>query len=206
VWIDREGYPFIGAAVAGTLAAAWWLHWSLVIPGGLLLLFLLNFFRDPERRIPDGPVLVSPADGRVMAVRPAAGDAGEPFVSIFMNPLDVHVNRAPLAGTIVQYQYFRGRFKPAFEESAGMENERNMIVIQGDRCQVRLSQIAGILARRIVFRKKVGDVVRTGERIGMIRFGSRVDLWLPREARVVVRAGQKVKAGNTILAEINHGN
>ena len=206
MWIDREGYLFIGAAAAVTLAGAWWLHWSVAIPGGLLLLFLLVFFRDPDRRVPSGPVIVSPADGRITAVRPAPEPAGEVFLSIFMNPLNVHVNRAPMAGRITGYQYFEGSFRPAFEEAAGMENERNLIVIQGERHQLRMSQIAGILARRIVFRKKIGDTVQAGERIGMIRFGSRVDLWLPGQSRVVVRTGQKVKAGNTILAEINYGN
>jgi phosphatidylserine decarboxylase len=205
--IVRDGIPFVLAGVAVTIAAAVLLHPYLAIPGGLICLFFLNFFRDPERSIPDGDVVVSPADGKVIVIRRLDG-SDHPFVcfvSIFMNVFDVHVNRSPISGRLESYEYAEGRFLPADDESASVENEHNRMLIADGPRRVRMSQVAGLIARRIVCWKSPGDCLVKGERIGLIQFGSRVDLWLPAEAVVKVRVGQTVKAGQTILAEFNDG-
>jgi len=205
--INRDGFPFIIAAAVVAILPAWLIHPYAGIPGLAACLFCINFFRDPEREVPPGDVAVSPADGKVVVVR-RLDDADPPyvwFVSIFMNVFNVHVNRAPVSGRLESYRYARGKFMPANREAATVENEHNEIVlVDGERC-VRMSQVAGLIARRIVFRKQTGDMIIKGERIGLIRFGSRVDLWLPATAAIKVQLGQKVTAGQTILAEFTDG-
>jgi len=167
----------------------------------LLALFVLNFFRDPERPIPSGAgLLVSPADGRVVEIREEKG-AGRPWrrISIFMSPLNVHVNRSPIAGTIQSVVYRKGSFRMAAEPQASVENECNTFTLHGENGEVIVRQIAGVLARRIVFWKKVGDAVERGERIGMIKFGSRVDVLVSPEVNLTVKIGDHVKAGSSII-------
>ncbi|MCS7026452.1 MAG: phosphatidylserine decarboxylase [Bryobacteraceae bacterium] len=163
----------------------------------ILALFCLWFFRDPERTSPPGPVAVSPADGKVVAVR--AEDGGT-RISIFLNVFDVHVNRSPIAGRITAVDYRKGKFLVASQEQASSENEMNTITVEGDGSRVVFKQIAGLIARRIVCWKKAGDLVDKGERIGLIKFGSRVDVWLGPEWKLAVRTGDRVAAGSSILA------
>ena len=199
--IAREGFPFILPAIALTGAAAVWLSPWALLPGLPLCAFLVYFFRDPERPLPAEPGAVSPADGRVVLVRELTGDPEFAWlVSIFMSPLDVHVNRSPLAGRLDRYEYFPGRFRPAWDERCTLENERNQVDIAANEGRIRFSQVAGVLARRIVFRRRIGEVLQRGERVGLIRFGSRVDVWLPAGARILVRPGERVWAASTLLA------
>jgi phosphatidylserine decarboxylase len=164
----------------------------------LLAAFCLYFFRDPERVVPNGPVAVSPADGKVVAIRPEA--PGLTRISIFLNIFDVHVNRSPIAGAIRDVTYRRGRFLVASREEASSQNEQNTVTVDGAGTRVVFKQIAGLIARRIVFHKKPGDAVQAGERVGLIKFGSRVDVLLGPEWEIQVREGERVKAGSGILA------
>jgi len=163
----------------------------------VLAAFCLWFFRDPERNIPQGPVAVSPADGKVVLIRRRPEDSQ---VCIFLNVFNVHVNRAPIAGKVVGVDYKKGKFHVASKEEASFENEMNTITIDGDRTLVKFSQIAGLIARRIVCYKKPGDFVTAGERVGLIKFGSRVDMTLGPEWDVVVEEGQRVAGGSSIIA------
>jgi phosphatidylserine decarboxylase len=175
---------------------------------GLGVLFLvaailvLNFFRDPERAIPsDASLIVSPADGRVVQIVEEQLDGRTVRrVSIFMSPFDVHVNRAPAAGTIESVVYRQGRFHMATHAEASIENEQNVFTIAGEQGPVVVKQIAGLLARRIVFWKRPGDAVRRGERVGLIKFGSRVDVALDPQIELRVAVGDRVKAGSSVLA------
>ncbi len=160
-------------------------------------LFCLYFFRDPERVIPAGPVAVSPADGKIVEVRPADGGSR---VSIFLNVFDVHVNRSPIGGRIVDVHYSPGKFKVASREIASAENEHNTVVVDDGRSRVVFKQIAGLIARRIVCHKKPGDAVAAGERIGLIKFGSRVDVAFGPEWELAVARGERVRAGSSVLA------
>ena len=191
-------YYALGLSAAGLaitwLAGAWW-----SAPAWLLALFCLYFFRDPERAIPEGPVAVSPADGKVVAV--VAETATAHRISIFLNIFDVHVNRTPIGGTIRTVEYKKGQFLVASKERASGENEQNVVTVQGEGTCVVFKQIAGLIARRIVFSKKPGDRVATGERIGLIKFGSRVDVVLGPEWEIVVRAGMRVAAGSSVIAQ-----
>jgi len=171
------------------------------LPLFILAAFCLYFFRDPERQIPPGPVAVSPADGKVVAVRPE-GASGQ-RVSIFLNIFDVHVNRTPIGGTITRVQYQKGRFLVASKELASIANEQNTVVVEGNGTRVVFKQIAGLIARRIVCTKKPGDEVAAGERIGLIKFGSRVDVVFGPEWDILVREGMHVAAGSSILARRN---
>jgi phosphatidylserine decarboxylase len=196
-----------GIYYALALSAAGALLWYLLNPAFaaplfLVALFCLYFFRDPDRVIPDGPVAVSPADGKVVGI---IGDGAEcTRISIFLNIFDVHVNRAPIAGRIANVEYSKGRFLVASRELASAQNERNTVTIAsptaGDSTSVRFAQIAGLIARRIVFSKKLGDTVAKGERVGLIKFGSRVDVFLGPEWEIKVRAGERVSCGSSILA------
>ena len=168
------------------------------IPLYLLAAFCLYFFRDPERPIPAGAVAVSPADGKIVAVKQEG--PSHTRISIFLNIFDVHVNRAPISGCITDVEYKPGRFLVASREEASSENEQNEITIQGDGTRVVFKQIAGLIARRVVFKKKTGDVVQTGERVGLIKFGSRVDVVLGPEWAIQVREGERVKGGSSVLA------
>jgi phosphatidylserine decarboxylase len=200
----RDGL-YYGAALtaAGVLLAYLSQPW-LGLPLFLLAAFCLYFFRDPERDIPGGPVAVSPADGKIVAVRPDGPSSTR--VSIFLNIFDVHVNRTPIAGTIADVQYHKGRFLVASKEKASAENEQNTVAVQGNGTRVVFKQIAGLIARRIVFSKKLGDQVAAGERIGLIKFGSRVDVLFGPEWDVLVREGMHVAAGSSVLARRNDVN
>ena len=168
------------------------------IPLFLLAVFCLYFFRDPERKIPAGEVVVSPADGKVVAI--LTDSSVSTRVSIFLNIFDVHVNRAPIAGEIKKVEYTKGQFLVASREIASSRNERNRVTIEGAGTSVGFSQIAGLIARRIVFYKKPGDQVAKGERVGLIKFGSRVDVFLGPEWEIAVKQGEHVAGGSTILA------
>jgi phosphatidylserine decarboxylase len=169
--------------------------------------FLLYFFRDPERVPPAGErAVVSPADGRVLAVVAEREErflaAAATRVSIFMSPLDVHVNRNPVAGTVERVEHTPGKFRAAFADKASLDNERNAVVLAAGGRRYLMVQIAGALARRIVCRLAPGDRVERGARFGLIMFGSRMDLYLPAGVRPVVKAGDRVRAGATVVAEI----
>ena len=190
-------YYALGLGVAGVavtwLAGPWW-----ATPLWIVALFCLYFFRDPERTIPAGPVAVSPADGKVVAVVAETATANR--ISIFLNIFDVHVNRTPIGGTIRNVEYKKGQFLVASKERASGENEQNIVTVEGDGTCVVFKQIAGLIARRIVFNKKTGDRVATGERIGLIKFGSRVDVVLGPEWEITVRPGMRVSAGSSTIA------
>jgi phosphatidylserine decarboxylase len=187
---------FAAAALLGWLMNPWW----AIVPA-LVGCFLLWFFRDPGRRIPAEPgVIVSPADGKVTDVSLCKVN-GEPRirVSIFLNVFDVHVNRSPIAGVIRKVEYRKGKFLNAMGEACAEENEQNIVTVDGEGQTVVFKQIAGLLARRIVFTKKIGDALSRGERIGMIKFGSRTDVLLAPEAEIKVEVGDRVKGGSSIL-------
>jgi phosphatidylserine decarboxylase len=189
-------YYALGLGVAGALAAL--LHPWAAVPFVLLALFCLNFFRDPEREIPQGRHAVSPADGKVVAVAP---ENGLTRVSIFLSPFDVHVNRTPIGGIIRKVVYRKGLFLVASREEATAQNEQNVVTIEGDDgVTLVFSQIVGIVARRLVFYKKVGDRVAMGERIGLMKFGSRMDVFFGPEWEVTVSRGDRVRAGSRIIA------
>jgi phosphatidylserine decarboxylase len=198
--IAREGYPYIIPllllALTLFLFKVWWAGFIFLI----LAAFCIYFFRDPERIFRGTERQVaSPADGKVVWIRK---ENDLEAVSIFMSPLDVHVNRAPVAGKISKIEYMKGKFLVASHEQASIDNERNAITIDHAGVPVRFVQIAGILARRIVCWRKPGDVLTTGERIGLIKFGSRVDVFLPNGSRVAVHKGQRVKAGESVIGEL----
>jgi phosphatidylserine decarboxylase len=192
-------YYALALAAAGALVT--WLAspWA-AIPLWLLALFCLYFFRDPEREIPSGPVAVSPADGMVVAVKPES--ATQNRISIFLNVFDVHVNRTPIGGTIAKVQYRRGAFHVASREECSVQNEQNVVTVQGKGTTVVFKQIAGLIARRIVFNKKPGDCVSIGERIGLIKFGSRCDVLFGPEWEIVVRPGMRVAGGSSVIARL----
>jgi phosphatidylserine decarboxylase len=205
----REGLPLIGAAGVTTLGLnllGWW--WAGLVALAVTLAFAW-FFRDPDRDVPDGEGLfVSPADGVVTAIdaeRSPETIAGQPFrrVSIFMSPLDVHVNRIPDDADVVSVTHTSGKFLAAYNERAPLENERNEVVLRDRRGRTyAFVQIAGLLARRIVCHIAPGDRVERGARFGIIMFGSKVDVYLPPEARILVRVGERVRAGSHVLGEI----
>lgn len=197
----RDGWAYgasfgLAAAVTGLVLGSW--LGALACAG--CGLFALYFFRDPDREIPPGPVCVAPADGRVVQVR--AEPDGRTRISIFLSIFDVHVNRAPVSGRVLSMRYSPGRFRMAHLASASVENERNTLVVEDleSGSTVELSQIAGLIARRIVCRKRVGDDIEKGERLGLIKFGSRTDLVLGSEWDLRVRPGDRVRGGNSVLA------
>jgi len=201
-----DGYyyalAFAGAAVlVGWLAGPIW-----ALPACLLALFFLWFFRDPERVIPDSAgAVVSPGDGRVTDVSSILVDgiAGT-RVSIFLSVFDVHVNRSPMAGVIRQVRYQKGKFLNAMYPASAEYNEQNVVTVEGDGQTIVFKQIAGLLARRIVFTKKVGDPVKRGERVGLIKFGSRVDILLDASANLQIKVGDRVKGGSSVLAYLGN--
>ena len=193
-----DGIYYALALSAGGVAV-WYLSRPVFsLPLFILALFCLYFFRDPERGVPPGPVAVSPADGKVVAVRTDSSNSTR--VSIFLNIFDVHVNRAPIAGVIKKVEYTKGQFLVASRELASSQNERNLVTIQGEGTSVDFSQIAGLIARRIVFNNKPGDAVAKGERVGLIKFGSRVDVFLGPEWEIAVKVGEHVSCGSSVLA------
>ena len=206
--IDRAGVPFIAAALvpAAGLAAARRPGWatSLALLGG----FFAYFFRDPDRQVPQGEgLVVSPADGRVMIAGPSDGRWAPPGewkqITIFLSPMDVHINRTPVEGRITRIDYRPGKFLPAYDERSN-DNELNEIWIDRNGEQIVLRQVVGILARRIVCRVAEGDILQRGERIGLMKFGSRMDVFLPPGAELRVTVGQTVVAGETVLAVLQN--
>lgn len=193
-----DGLYYALVCVAGGALVSWLVRPIWGVPFYVLALFCLYFFRDPDRQIPSGAVAVSPADGKVVAVRIESPQRTR--ISIFLNIFDVHVNRSPIAGRIVDVKYQTGRFLVASREEASIQNEMNTVAVDGEGTHVVFKQIAGLIARRIIFRKKPGDMVSRGERVGMIKFGSRVDVLLGPEWDVTVQEGQRVKAGSSVLA------
>jgi phosphatidylserine decarboxylase len=198
----KEGYFFgllpLAVGVAALLAG--WMVPALLLV--CLALFVFYFFRDPDRVIPSDPgAIVSPADGRVLVVTDE-DHAGQPGkrVSIFLAIWNVHVNRSPEAGVITKVEYCPGKFFAAMRECASTENEQNVFSVATNRGEIIFKQIAGLIARRVVSWKKPGERVGRGERIGLVRFGSRADLWVPRDAEIVTNVGDKVKGGSSILA------
>lgn len=198
----RDGYYYAGlflaaAVLVGALTAPAW-----GVPCVLLAAFFLWFFRDPKRAIPDTEgAIVSPADGKITDVATVEDD-GKTWtrISIFLNVFDVHVNRSPIAGTIRDMRYQSGKFLNAMNEACADLNEQNVVKVEGDGQIVVFKQIAGLLARRIVFSKKVGDQVSRGERVGLIKFGSRTDVLFDPAARLNVAKGDRVKGGSSVLA------
>ena len=197
--LDGFLYAF-ALGIMGILAAvlggpAW------AVPEFLLAAFVLYFFRDPERVPPAGAWVVSPADGHVVELREIEMEGQRVWkISIFLSLLDVHVIRSPIAGMIRKVRYTPGRFLIASRPEASVENEQNTVTIEGERFTVTFKQIAGVLARRIVFRKKVGDRVECGERVGLIKFGSRADIFLPLDLLPQVAIGEQVRGGASVLA------
>jgi phosphatidylserine decarboxylase len=187
---------------------AFYLGWTwMALLATISLVIFTGFFRDPERRSPQGEgVVVSPADGKVVAIKQFGRSNTEKAgtqVSIFLSPLDVHINRAPIAGKVEQQLYRPGKFHAAYRDKASQDNEQNALTIVGARGErLRVVQIAGVLARRIVCHVKEGDALDMGQRFGLIMFGSRVDLFLPLDAQIAVSEGQWVRAGETIMARL----
>jgi phosphatidylserine decarboxylase len=198
----REAYYYsvplmAGAIVVGWLTNPWW-----ALPGLVFAAFFLWFFRDPERAIPqEAGAIVSPADGKVTDVSSiTVNGTRQARISIFLSIFDVHVNRSPASGVIRAVRYQAGRFRNAMGARCAEVNEQNIVTVEGDGQTVLFKQIAGLLARRIVFTKKTGDCVQRGERVGMIKFGSRVDVILDASAKLQVKPGDRVKGGSSILA------
>jgi phosphatidylserine decarboxylase len=203
-----DGY-YYALALAGAAALVGWLAGPLwALPAFLLALFFLWFFRDPERLIPDyAGAVVSPADGKVTDVSTVVMN-GVPRtrISIFLSVFDVHVNRSPLAGVIREVRYQKGKFLNAMNPASAEHNEQNAVTVEGEGQTVVFKQIAGLLARRIVFNKKVGDRVGRGERVGLIKFGSRVDVLLDPSAALQIKLGDRVKGGSSVLARLESVN
>lgn len=204
--IAREGYPFIVFFVAVTVISYFVWIWAFPVAFSLMI-FMFFFFRDPERVIPEGEdIFVSPADGKIIMIEEVKEDRylkiNLRMVSIFMSPLDVHVNRSPCEGRVKSVIYSPGRFLSAFKQEASLENENITMILNTEYGDVIVRQVAGFLARRAVCRVKEGDTLKRGERFGIIKFSSRVDLFLPLNAAIRVRLGERVKAGETIIAEL----
>lgn len=203
--VAPEGWPLI-LIPSGVAGGLWMVGWS--VPAAILMAIALGclfFFRDPERIAPSLPgAIVAPADGRVMAVQ----EMVDPFVgegvriSIFLSPLDVHVNRSPIGSLVTEVEYRPGRFLAAYRASASDANERCTLHLQGEAARVAVTQIAGVLARRIVCRVRPGDKLERGERFGLICFGSRTDLVVPRDAELRVRPGERVRGGESVIGVI----
>ena len=210
----REGYPFIGiatllavAAFALALMRRSWSLWLLAIIITILALWVAYFFRDPERSGERGPnIVVAPADGKLIMItevdEPAFIGGRATRLSIFMNVFNVHVNRYPVDGTVGYVHYNKGKFLNAAAEKSSLENEQSSVGIQSGSYRILVRQIAGLIARRIVTYSKSGETVRQGERMGLIRFGSRVDVFLPTDAKLRVQLGTLTTAGTTVLAEL----
>ncbi|MCU0241576.1 MAG: phosphatidylserine decarboxylase family protein [Vicinamibacteria bacterium] len=205
--IAREGWPIIlsSFALAGLVALRFpWPGLALA----LVALFTVYFFRDPERAVPQNPRLIlSPADGKVVRILDLPADHAElpggRQISIFLSIFNVHINRAPIGGRIAKVEYHTGEFLPAFDDKASLRNEQNTVTIVDGETRIVFKQIAGLIARRIVFRKKVDDLVQAGERVGLIKFGSRTDIFLPARATVRVKVGDTVQGGLSTIGEFS---
>ncbi|RMF98726.1 MAG: phosphatidylserine decarboxylase family protein [Acidobacteria bacterium] len=198
----REGFPFVIVplliAFIFGLLQIWWIAILFIA----IALFMAFFFRDPDRKIPeDADIIVSACDGKVTRIE--ENENGK-LISVFLSPLDVHINRAPIAGRVKKVIYKPGRKMPATSEQASHLNERNSLIIENERITVICTQIAGILARRIVCWKKPGDNLEKGERFGLIKFGSRTDVLMPSSVEITVKVGDRVKGGETIIARLKN--
>ncbi len=194
----RDGVYYGVGFGSAALIVAFWLDALMALPLLAAGIFCVYFFRDPERKVPEGSVAVSPADGKVVHVCDL-GD-GVCRVSVFLNIFDVHVNRMPVSGVVTSMEYRPGSFKMAYLQDASTQNEQNSVTIRADGCHVTVKQIAGLIARRIVCNKNVGDVVSKGERFGLIKFGSRVDVCFGSEWELAVSVGDRVLGGSSIMA------
>jgi phosphatidylserine decarboxylase len=203
----KEGIPFVLATFIIAVFFAFLYYWiggAVALTGIVVFIFLTvfmaYFFRDPERNVPgEAGIIVSAADGRVTRVEER--DNGK-FVSVFLSPLDVHVNRAPIAGKITKVEYVKGKKNPATSNEASLINERNSLTIEGEKMTVVCTQIAGIVARRIVCWSKTGDNLELGEKFGLIKFSSRTDLLMPKEVDVLVKVGDRVVGGESLIARL----
>ncbi|MEZ5306679.1 MAG: phosphatidylserine decarboxylase [Pyrinomonadaceae bacterium] len=198
--MDKDGLPFVGVPLGIALifffTSWWWMGFPFLAIAG----FMIFFFRDPARVIPnDEGIVVSSADGTVTRIENRESGV---FVSVFLSPLNVHLNRAPIAGTVSEVRMFKGLKRPATSNSASETNERNAITIVDGDTSVTCTQIVGILARRIVCRVSEGDALERGQKYGLIKFGSRTDLLMPSGSEVLVEIGQKVKGGETVIAKL----
>jgi len=198
----RDGYFYAVVLIAAGILLGWLTRPAWAVIPFLLAVFFLWFFRDPERSIPtDAGAVVSPGDGKVTDVATLAdGDRKQLRVSIFLSVFDVHVNRSPIAGIVREVRYQRGKFLNAMSAICADQNEQNIVTVEGDGQRVVFKQIAGLLARRIVFDPKIGDRLERGQRVGLIKFGSRVDVLLDASARMNVKVGDRVKGGASVLA------
>jgi phosphatidylserine decarboxylase len=209
VRIDTAGLPFIGGAAAVALILGAAVQWGLALPFLALAAFFAFFFRDPDRHIQTAAnVVLSPADGRVLVAGPASPAAAPPGVwrqiSIFLSPMDVHVNRVPASGRVTRVDYVPGKFLPAYNPDAAAANERCEIWIDhGDGQTIVARQVVGILARRVVCRVATGAVVNAGDRYGIMKFGSRMDIFVPSSAQIRVAVGEIVRGGETIIAVLD---
>ena len=206
--VAAEGWPFIFPPAAAACILGWMGWWPAAVVLGAVALCFLAFFRDPDRIAPVVPgAVLAPADGRVIRVV----EIDDPWVgrsvrvSIFLSPLDVHVNRSPVAGLVEGVGHAAGRFLAAYRDEASELNERCTIALQGETARVGVTQIAGVLARRIVCRARQGDKLQAGERYGLIRFGSRTDLVVPQGTEIRVRVGDRVRGGETIMGVLQWG-
>ena len=208
--VDRAGFPFIIGALALAAAAAIWLSWIAAAPLVALAAFFTFFFRDPARTVPashrDAEVL-APADGRVLVAGDMIAEGAPPGtwkqVSIFLSPMDVHVNRVPASGRVTRVTLLPGQFLPAYRHDAGGKNERSEIWIDHHGEPIVTRQIVGMLARRVVCRLAEGDEVRAGQHLGIMKFGSRMDVFLPMSATITVQAGATVRGGETVIAVLH---
>jgi phosphatidylserine decarboxylase len=205
VTIDPAGYPFIGGTAALAIAAALTVGSAGAVPLILLAAFFAFFFRDPERVSPQDPHLVlSPADGRVLVAGSAdpnaTPDGRWQQISIFLSPTDVHINRSPVSGRVARVDFRKGKYLPAYHRDAAAANERSEVWVDHDGTPVVFRQIVGILARRVVCRVKPGEELKAGQRFGIMKFGSRMDVFVPATAELRVRVGDKVIGGVTVIA------
>jgi phosphatidylserine decarboxylase len=210
VRFDPAGVPFIFGALAVALIAGVAFGWPLALAFVVLGAFFAFFFRDPERaagRSFEDTAVLSPADGRVLVAGPAASDIAPPGawqqISIFLSPLDVHVNRVPVSGRVTRVSFVRGRFLPAYRAEAASQNERSEIWFDHKGQLVVARQVVGVLARRVVCRLKSGAEVRAGDRLGIMKFGSRMDVFVPLSATITVSTGQTVRGGETVIAVLH---
>jgi phosphatidylserine decarboxylase len=204
----RDGYIYGLSLLAVAMLLAWATgSWPWSIAPVLLAAFFLWFFRDPQRTVPDGEgLIVSPGDGLVTETAAISTPEGpRQRISIFLSVFDVHVNRSPIAGVLTQVRYRKGEYLNAMNPSSADRNEQNAVTVRGSGFEVTFKQIAGLLARRIVFNFSEGDAVERGQRVGLIKFGSRVDVLLPAEAALRVKVGQRVKGGSSVLAVMPDG-
>lgn len=207
MFIDRAGWPFVLGALLVAAAVGFWLGRTWSVPFLILAAFFLFFFRDPDRHPPEGANLVlSPADARVMVAGETVWAGAPPgdwqVISMFLSPMDVHVNRTPVGGIVRRVEYHPGKFLPAYKKEAGELNEWTEVWLDRPGGPVVVRQIVGILARRIVCRLSAGEQVAAGQRFGVMKFGSRIDLFIPRTATIQVKVGDKVVGGETTLATL----